>query len=312
MVDLLTLALSGILSVRANSLAPSTSTPQSFVARQIHHLQTGQRQDTTLIEKASWAEIEFVGARMFSGQQLLAEMRHPRDPARPNQLALQAPVDQEILLDDLERVRYFLGSHGFLEAKIGKPKFEGSGDHMKITVSIEEGTCYLIGNIRVKGAKLLTPEQIIEISGLRTGEIISARVVSEKVYKGINNIYRDHGYIQSDVDIKPNFRPIYPGAPVGIVDITLEIEEGKVFFINSIDFHGLVKTDEQSLRDLLLIRKGDRFSQRMFVETLKRFNQLGLFEEIEEKDVITRTNDKDNQVELTIQIKEIVKEIDRQ
>src|SRR5262249_13867523 len=29
-----------------------------------------------------------------------------------------------------------------------------------------------IGNISVKGAKLLTPERVIEISGLRTGEII--------------------------------------------------------------------------------------------------------------------------------------------
>jgi outer membrane protein insertion porin family len=305
MIELLTLALSGILAAQANSLAPSVSNPQSSVERQDHDRQTQKRLDTTLVEKASWVEIEFVGARMFSGQQLLAQMRHPRDPARPNHLALQAPVYFERLLDDLERVRYFLGSYGFLEAKIGEPKLEDLGDHVKVTVSIEEGTRYRIGSISVKGAKLLTPEQIIEISGLRTGEIINAGIVSENIYNVIKNIYSDHGYIQADVDFIPNFRQVYPGAPEGIVDVKLDIEEGKAFFIQAIDFLGLAETDEQSLRDLLLIREGDLFSRRMFVESLKSLNQRGLFEEVLEKHVITRTNDKDRQVSLTIQVKEI-------
>jgi outer membrane protein insertion porin family len=305
MIELLTLALSGILAAQANLLCPSTINPQSFVEQQDQGRQTPLRRDTSLIEKPSWVEIEFIGARMFSSQQLLAQMQLPRDPAQPNRLVFQAPVDFERLLDDLERVRYFLGSCGFLEAKVGEPKIEDLGDRAKITVAIEERLRYRIGNISVKGANLLTPERIIEISGLRTGEFVNARIISENVYKGIKEVYEDQGYIRSDVNFIPDFRPIYPGAPEGIVDITLEIDEGSAFFISSVAFLGLVETDEQSLRDLLLIREGDLFSRRMFIETLKRLNQLGLFGEIQEKDVITRTNDKDRTVELMIQVKEI-------
>jgi hypothetical protein len=43
----------------------------------------------------------------------------------------------------------------------------------------------------------------------------------------------------------------------------------------------------------------------LFIETLKRLNQLGLFEEVQEKDVITRTNDKDRTVWLTIHVNEL-------
>jgi hypothetical protein len=43
----------------------------------------------------------------------------------------------------------------------------------------------------------------------------------------------------------------------------------------------------------------------MFIETLKNLNQLGLFEEIREKDVIFRANDKDRTVELEVQVKEL-------
>ncbi|HEU0177296.1 MAG TPA: POTRA domain-containing protein [Blastocatellia bacterium] len=305
MIELLTLALSGILAAQTNSLSSSTISLQSFVEQQDEGRRTPQRRETILIEHTSWVEIEIVGARMISSQQLLAQMQLPRDPAQPDRLALQAPFYFDSLLDDLERVRYFLGSRGFLEAKIGEPKIENLGDHAKITVTIEEGLRYRIGNISVKGAKLFTPERIIEISGLRTGEIVNAWVISENVYKGIKEVYGDQGYIQADVEFIPNFRPIYPGAPEGIVDITLDIDEGRVFFISSVDFSGLVETDEQYLRDLLLVKEGDFCSRRMLVECLKRLNQLGLFEEIKEKDMIIRTNDKDQQVRLRIQVKEI-------
>jgi outer membrane protein assembly factor BamA len=109
----------------------------------------------------------------------------------------------------------------------------------------------------------------------------------------------------ADVNFIPEFRPIYPGAPEGIVDVTHDIDEGSAFSISSIEFIGLAKTDEQSLRDLLLMRKGDLFSRRMFIETLKRLSQLGLFKEIQEKDVIFRTNDKDRTVDLNIQVNEL-------
>lgn len=303
MINLLALTLSGILMTGAFIDAGFESTQD---AHQKERDEASERRKASgLLLNASSIEIEFVGNRFFSSSTLLEQMKRTRDCDLSDCPALCAPGSLELLMDDLERVRYFLGTVGFITAKVGKPKIEDLGEMLKVTVGIEEGLRYRIGKISVNGAKVFTSERIIEISGLRTGEFINARILSENVYKGIKNIYSDQGHIQADVDIIPDFRQVYPGAPEGIVDVKLDIDEGKAFFIEAIDFLGLAETNDQSLRDLLLIRKGDLFNRRMFVETLKSLNQLGLFEEILEKDVITKTNDKERQVSLTIQVKEI-------
>lgn len=303
MINLLYLMLSGTLLAGAVTDDGFESTQD---AHKIERDEASERRKASgLLLNASSIEIEFMGNRFFSSSILLEQMKRTRDCDLSDRPALCAPGSLELLMDDLERLRYFLGTVGFIKAEIGEPRIENLGEIVKVTVEIEEGLRYRIGNISVKGAKLVTPERIIEISSLRTGEIINARIVSENVYKGIKDIYSDQGHIQADVDFIPDFRQVYPGAPEGIVDVKLDIDDGKAFFIQTIDFLGLAETDEQSLRDLLLIREGDLFSRKMFVETLKMLSQLGLFEEVEEKDVITRTNDIDRQVSLTIQVKEI-------
>jgi outer membrane protein insertion porin family len=303
MINLLALTLS--VTLMAGAVVNASFESAQDAQQRKRDEDSERKKAAELLLRASRIEIEFVGNRFFPSPILLEQMKLARDPEQPDRPALIPSWSLRRLEDDLERVRYFLGTQGFITAKSGEPKIEDLGDLVKVTVQIEEGLRYRIGNIGVKGVKLLTPEQIIEISGLRTGEIINANIISENLYKGITDIYSDQGYIQAHVGFIPNFRPTYPGASVGIVDITLDIDEGRAFFISSVKFDGLVKTDEQSLRDLLLLRGGDLFSRRMFIETLKRLNRLGLFEEVQEKDVIFRTSDKDSTVWLTIHVNEL-------
>ncbi len=303
MINLLALMLSGVLT--AGAVVATNLGPAQDVRQKERDESSEQRKATELLRRASRVEIEFVGNRFFLSPVLLEQMRLTRNPEQSDHPAHLTTDYYERLLDDIERVRFFLGMHGFITAKVGSRKVEDLGDRVKVTMQIEEGTRYRIGSVNVKGAKLLTPERIIEISGLRAGDIINAGIIQENVYKGIKDVYADQGYIQTDANFIPDFKQIYPGAAEGIVDITLEIEEGNVFFIRSIKFSGLVKTDEQSLRNLLSLREGDLFTRRILNETLKRLNQLGLFKEIREKDVITRTKDQDAQVDLTIQVEEI-------
>jgi outer membrane protein insertion porin family len=300
MINLLALTLSGALM--AGAVIGAGFEPAQNAR---HSGDSGRRKASELLLNASRIEIEFVGNRLFSSSTLLEQMRLTRNPEQSGHLALKAPGNLESLEADLERVRYFLGTHGFIAASISEPMIEDLGDFVKVSVKIDEGLRYRAGNIGVKGAKLLTPEQIIRISGLNTGEIVTATIIQKNVFKGIRDIYENQGYIQVNVSFITDYRPVYPGALEGIVDVTIEVEEGEVFFIRSVKFSGLVETDERPLQDLLLIREGDLFNRRMLNETLKRLNQLGLFEEILETDVTTVTTGKDTQVELRIHVKEI-------
>jgi outer membrane protein insertion porin family len=300
MINLLALTLSGTLMAGSVNDAGF-----EFAQDALQREDSVRGKASGLLLKASRIEIEFVGNRFFSSSILLEQMRLTRDPEQSGRLTLKAPGNLESLEADLGRVRYFLGTHGFIAASIGEPKIEDLGDFVKVSVRIDERPRYRAGNIGVKGAKLLTPEQIIRISGLKTGAIVTATIIQENVFKGIRDIYENRGYIHVNISFLTDYRPVYPGALEGIVDITIEVDEGEVFFIRSVKFSGLVETDERPLQDLLLIREGDLFNRQMLNETLKRLNQLGLFEEILEKDVTTVTIEKDRQVELRIQVKEI-------
>jgi len=216
----------------------------------------------------------------------------------------------DILSSYLERVRFFLGKKGYLLAKTGDPKIEKLGDNViKATVPIEEGARYRIGQIMVRNANVLSFAEIVEISGLRQGDLINAADIQERIFKGISDQYADRGYIQASVDFIPDFKLAHPLASEGIVDVTLEIDEGRQFFVGYIDFDGelskKVKANKQTLLDCLLLKEGDVYSRQLMKETLNNLNRLGLFEEIREKDAITRMSDGDSLLQIKIQVREI-------
>ncbi len=255
-------------------------------------------------------EVEFSGNQNFSSEELMAILAPPSlflemvGVKTPGILVL--PEGIENLQEHLERLRFSLGKKGYLQAKIGKPKVEDLKDGVvKVLVPIEEGACYRIGQITVTGARTLSSAEIVEISGLRYGEPINAEAIQEKIFKDIKDQYSNRGFIQASVDFVPELKLSYPTALEGLVDVTIEIDEGQLFTIETIEFLGLTKTDEKILRDLLLIREGHTYSQHGLNETLRRLNQAGILEEIKEKDVIARTSDRGAQISLVFQVKEL-------
>ena len=281
-------------------------------------LQTQNEQERTVNKKAEdyvgkelLAVVEFSGNRIFSSEELEVALFSGHkmfnfSPFKTGKELLFLPEGIENLKGHLERVRFFLGKKGYLRARIGEFKIEDLEEGViKVLVQIEEGACYRVGQVTVQGSKAITSTEIVETSGLRYGEPINAAAIQENIFKGIKDAYADKGYIQASVDFVPEFQLPYPTAPEGVIDVTIEIDEGRLFTIESIDFLGLTKTDERSLRDLLLIRESQPYSRQKLNETLKRLNQLGIFEEVKDKDVIVRTSDRGASVKLEFQIKEL-------
>jgi outer membrane protein insertion porin family len=277
----------------------------------------GQRESTTKPKKIDepdtnelFAVVEFSGNKIFSSEELEAALFSGHAMFyhlfKTEKELLFLPEGTENLREHLERVRFFLGKKGYLLAKFGEFKIERLGEGLiKVLVPVEEGACYRIGRITVQGSKAITSTEIAEASGLRHGEPINAATIQEKIFKDIKDSCANKGYIQASVDFVPVFHLPYPTATEGIIDVTIEIDEGRLFSIESIQFSGLTKTDERSLLDFLLIHEGQPYSRQKLNETLKRLNQLGIFEEIKDKDVIVRTSDRGASVKLEFQIKEL-------
>ncbi|MFN0110038.1 MAG: outer membrane protein assembly factor BamA [Blastocatellia bacterium] len=265
-------------------------------------------------------EIVFTGARDgFSQRKLRGAMKLVKESGLISTFTSKDIYFKEKLQDDLERVKYFLGTKGYLQSKISEPIVEDagtvsggfplpipglrkSGPGKRITIPIEVGRRYKITKVEEKGVTIFQPGLVKAVSGLREGEWIDAKKIQENVYKGIKDLYGGQGYIQASPEFIPKF--IDKTAEEGEIEITLEVEEGRQFSMRRLEFIGNTNTRDVVLRREVALNEGDPYNKRLWDFSILRLNQLGLFEEVKEKDAITRTDDRNQTVDIDVQVKE--------
>jgi outer membrane protein insertion porin family len=148
------------------------------------------------------------------------------------------PYSAERFESDMDRLRVLLfGRRGYLKATVGEPQIEDSLNGLEIVVPIQEGVVYRLGEIKVEDATLFSPEEIIQIVGLKSGETVDGYGFQQGLSK-LDTLYRNSGYFQFNVGFIPDFKQTSPDAEEGVVDISLELEEGELFRINTIQFEG--------------------------------------------------------------------------
>ena len=113
-------------------------------------------------------------------------------------------------------------------------------------------------------------------------------------------MYGQFGYI--DFVAEPSFEPV-PNTDK--IDLTLNFDEGKQFFVRRIDFSGNTTTRDKVIRRELLIDEGDIFNTRLWELSILRLNQLGYFEALKEEEAADIKRDtKTNTVDITLKVKE--------
>ena len=97
-------------------------------------------------------------------------------------------------------------------------------------------------------------------------------------------------------------RPSYiDGAPV--VDVTMRIEEGEQQFVNRITFVGNESTHDEVIRREMQLLEHGVFNTAALKNSIRRLNQLGYFEPLEETHVaIENVEGEENEVDLTVNL----------
>src|SRR5262249_18889252 len=203
-------------------------------------------------ERVRIKEIVFTGSRDgFSQRQLRSAMKLVKEAGLLSSFTSKDIYFRVKLLDDLERLRFYLGTKGYLQTKVGDPQIAPSGvttngfplpipglrkkgPGLKIVIPIEVGRRYRIAKIEEKGVTIFQPGIITAVSRLKTGDYADAKVIQENVFKGIKDLYGTQGYIQASVDFIPKF--IDKTEEQGEVEITLEIDEGRQFTLRRLEF----------------------------------------------------------------------------
>jgi len=245
--------------------------------------------------RPSIAEYRFQGNKIFSTAELGQNIRecmtkYDRDY-----------YDGEVFVYCKHLLANFARSQGYLKAEFGEPSLEESSASVVVTIPVKEGALYRVGEIKIEGSSLFSPEKLRAISPLRKGEIADGEKLSEWLYDKLKQVYGEHGYIQYTAEVTPEFKSA-PDKSEGVVDLEITIDEGRRFKVGKIKFAGEQLPD--GLESMILIHSCDVYNASLYEKSIDNLNNSGLFEFVDkDKDADFRVNEEERWVEITIMLK---------
>ncbi len=272
--------------------------------------------------KVSVGKITFVGNRHVNSRILRGAMKNLKPIGIPHSIFLEnifaKTYDATKLDEDTERVRAEFQNRGYFKVLVQDPKTEihdtghpgfhiplltkGQGKAVDITIPIDEGEQYRLGSITFNGNKEVSNVKALRsLFPMKDGDIFSR----EKVAKGLDNLrdaYRQLGHI--------NFTSI-PNTTFDenkkLVNLTIDIDEGKKFYVRRIEFAGNTTTRDKVIRREVALEEGQVYDERLWKLSLLRLNQLGYFEPLKPEDpnvTETHLDEKNGTVDLTLKVRE--------
>jgi outer membrane protein insertion porin family len=177
------------------------------------------------------------------------------------------------------------------------------GKRTDIMIPIEEGEQYRMGKLIVRSADpdqalIFKTDYLEKVFPLKPGEIFS----TEKIRKALDNyrkLYGEFGYIDftstplTDVDDTKK-----------IINLTLEFDQQKQFFVRRIEFSGNTTTRDKVIRREILLDEGQVFNNRYWELSLLRLNQLDYFDPIKPENAELKRNVNEGTVDILLKVKE--------
>ncbi len=288
--------------------------------------------------KVKVGAIDIQGNAAFSDRKIIRSMRHSRPYAVPLWLldwkVADKTFDRRKLAEDQEiGVRGLYQDNGYFTVVVQDPELDtvdvlpGRGIHgfrcwfgigalcvprftpatpgkrTNITIPVTEGDLFRMGKLFVRSddpAKGLSfpVENLKTIFPIPEGEIFRVDKV-RKSLEDFKKVYGEFGFI--DFVSEPNFD--FDEANKRI-DLTLNFNEGKQFWVRRIEFSGNTTTRDNVIRREVLLDEGDLFNNRYWEVSLLRMNQLDYFEEIKAEHAEIKRNLREGSVDILLKVKE--------
>ncbi|MFH1799618.1 MAG: outer membrane protein assembly factor BamA [Candidatus Omnitrophota bacterium] len=221
-------------------------------------------------KKFKISKISFEGTHAFKPRQLQKLMK-----TKEKKWFLFGTFKEGDFEKDLEKISFFYQKEGYLDVKV-LPEFDYDKDHntIRILIRIDEGQHYLAGEIKFKDNTLFPESELWQQLEMLPGLTYSQFYVAQDIEK-IRQFYASEGYIDARVvpDVKLN-------RDSGKVDVTYEVQEGDLYFVEKVQIRGNTKTRDKVIRRELRIRPGERFDGKKIEKSKERLQNLNYFEEI--------------------------------
>jgi outer membrane protein insertion porin family len=224
-------------------------------------------------QKVKIKKITFLGNKAFADEEL-KDIMETREDSFFSALSGSGSFKEFSFQTDIEKLKYFYRTKGYLQVNMGVPEVTVSEDKkwVFITAKINEGPQFSVNDITFQGEVLFKAAELNKKIKLKKGAIYSEALLRMDIQL-LTEMYQDKGYAFANV--LRNLR-IVPGE--NKVNIEFSFEKGKIAYFGKITVKGNTKTRDKVVRRELKIREGQRFTGTGLRKSKENVNRLGFFE----------------------------------
>lgn len=223
-------------------------------------------------KRVSIKKIFIEGNKSFSGTRILRLLK-----TKSGWLFNAGILKEDVLKEDVERIKSFYSREGFPDATVSsivKPDTKKTY-LLYITLTINEGKRYFVGDLFFEGNKDISQKEIISrLKDCTPGKVFSQEALKKEAIN-IQALYFDRGYISVEVQEATSLNP-----KSGRIDIVYKITENQVAYVDKIKVKGNAKTKDIVIRRELRIMPGDKFDGDKLKRSKERLQNLGFFEDV--------------------------------
>ncbi len=204
---------------------------------------------------------------------------------------------EDQLKDDVEQLTAFYVEFGYLNVRVGDPEVTLSPDKrwVFVTIPIEEGDQYSIGEITIAGDIIFPEEELYDLITVETGEPWRrSRIMDDQQL--LTDRYADEGYAFVNVVPLPTTDPERK-----VADIRYMIQKGSLISLDRIRITGNDTTWDKVIRREISIDEGELWRGSELKRARARIERLGYFEDVK---ITTPRGDEPDTLDMVIDVTE--------
>ncbi len=256
-------------------------------------------------DKVRIEDIDFEGNTVFSDRRLRFSMKKTKESGFVSKFRKKDIYKEPTLEEDLDSVRTIYRRAGYKNIVLGEPQVEiraanpdaqtlkQQNRRLFLTIPIEEGARWKLGEMSVAGNEKLEDEVILRQFERPRGGWLRSKVIEEGI-ETISELYKNTGHVFSVVE------PEVVERENQVADVVIHVDEGDQFRIGSIEFTGNRRTRDKVLRRELGIQESLLLNSGALRNSLLRIGQLEFFQVNEDDPVSFDFDTEDKSVDLTI------------
>ena len=257
-------------------------------------------------DKVRIAEIDFEGNTVYGDRRLQLTMRKTKEAGMLSRLLKKDVFNVATFEEDLEKVRDIYRRVGYKNVLLGEPQIEIKATRpnattleeqkrrLFITVPVEEGDRWKLGDISIEGNDKYPDELLLPQFEKPRGDWLRSKVIDDGV-EAINEIYNNTGHLFARVT--PELRE---RSDEQIADLIVHVDEGDQYKVGRIEFQGNTKTRDKVIRRNMGVQEGRLLNAGALRNSLLRIRQLEFFKVDEEDPVQFDFDNEEKEVNLDI------------